>query len=363
MSGTPSSVHRRGFFRPRTTPLEAQTDTFPADAHLVRARRPGMGSFFEVILSARVPAVLVLADQLLNLFDQLEDQLTIYREDSELSRINANAAQGPIPVESRLFDLLIQARAITRQTQGAFDVTSGPLSRVWGFVKGPRRVPDSATRAAARACCGIDGLDLDADRRTVAFRRAGMELNLGAIGKGYALDRAGELLGLWPFPLPIGALMHAGQSSALAIGSPPGSPGGRWSVSLRNPFDPARPLGTLWVRNRAVGTSGAVFQAFEEGGQKYGHIIDPRTGAPPISGPAQVTVLAPTAAEADAFSTAFYLLGPAASRPILDSSPHLAAIFVTEGPALLTFNLKPDDLDIDRSVVVPASLPIRKSPA
>ena len=143
-------------------------------------------------------------------------------------------------------------------------------------------------------------------------------INLGSIGKGYAIDRAVEVIRdhWWP----TSALVHGGRSSLFALGSPPGRFGGRWEVALRNPFRPETPLGLLRLRNRGMGTSGTSFQRFEAGGRVFGHILDPRTGEP-ADGPASVTVLAPTAAEADALSTAFYLLGPEAAAALREEPP------------------------------------------
>ena len=131
---------------------------------------------------------------------------------------------------------------------------------------------------------------------------------------------------------PTSALVHGGRSSLFALGSPPGRFGGRWEVALRNPFQPETPLGVLRLRNRGLGTSGTAFQQFEADGRVYGHILDPRTGEPAI-GPASVTVLAPTAAEADALSTAFYLLGAEAAAAYVAGHPEVGAVFVEEGPA------------------------------
>src|SRR5262249_4639830 len=127
---------------------------------------------------------------------------------------------------------------------------------------------------------------------------------------------------------PTSCLIHGGQSSLYALGSPPDRFGGRWEVALRNPFGPERPLGVIRLRNRGLGTSGAAFQKFEQDGRSYGHILDPRTGSPADRGPASVTVLAPTAEAADALSTAFYLLGPRASAEYAADHPGIGAIFV-----------------------------------
>jgi thiamine biosynthesis lipoprotein len=307
-----------------------------------------MGSFFEVRLSPRTPGAIELATRALDVIDALEDQMTIYRDDSEVARLNATAHLGPVPVEAGLFSLLETALRIGRETGGAYDVASGALSLAWGFVRGPRRIPDPATLADARDRSGQHHLTLDAPSHTVTFDKPGIVVNLGSIGKGYAVDRAAAVIRdhWWP----TGALVHGGQSSVFALGSPPWRIGGRWEIAVRNPFRPEAPLGILKVRNRGVGTSGASFQSFEDGGRRYGHILDPRTGEPPADGPASVTVVAPTAAEADALSTAFYLLGPDAAVAYAGRNPKFGAIFVHEGtsgapPRVTVVNLSSTDFD------------------
>jgi thiamine biosynthesis lipoprotein len=297
---------------------------------VLKATRPAMGSYFEVQVPATTPDAAGLATRALDRIDELEGQLTVYRDDSEVSRLNARAHLGPVEVEAGLFDLLARAVELWRATGGAYDVTAGALSLAWGFTRGPKRVPDPETLADARARTGSQHLILDPERRTVAFDRPGIAINLGSIGKGYAIDRAVEVLrGHW---WPTSALVHGGRSSLYALGSPPGSFAGRWEVALRNPFEPTRSLGVIRLRNRGLGTSGAAFQQFEAGGRVYGHILDPRTGEPVTDGPASLTVLAPTAAEADALSTAFYLLGPETVVDYAAAHPGVGALFVLEGP-------------------------------
>src|SRR5262249_58312604 len=131
--------------------------------------------------------------------------------------------------------------------------------------------------------------------RPIACDREGIRINLGSIGKGYAIDRVVELIRAYPWPTS--GLVHGGRSSLYAIGSPPGRFGGRWEVTLHNPFRPESPLGVFFLRNRGLGTSGAAFQQFVADGRVYGHIIDPRTGEPALR-PAHPPVLAPSAAAA-----------------------------------------------------------------
>ncbi len=304
-----------------------------------------MGSYFEVCLPARAPAAVGLACRALDLIEELEAQLTVYRDDSEVSELNRIAHLAPVRVERRLFALLESAVALSRETGGAYDVTAGALSEAWGFVKGPKRVPDEAALAEARDRTGWGHLRLDPEAMTVAFDREGIRINLGSIGKGYAIDRAIEIIR--DHTLIASALVHGGRSSLFALGSPPGDFGGRWEIALRNPFQPESPLGVLRLRNRGLGTSGSAFQQFVVDGRVYGHIIDPRTGEP-AHGPASVTVLAPTAAAADALSTAFYLLGASAAAAYTAEHPEIGVVIVLEGPSdssprVLLFGLNESD--------------------
>ncbi len=356
MKAPRTGFNRRDLLRLRRTSaaMSAPGDTTGQSAgsrtDLLRVHRPAMGSFFEIRLGARVPGALDLANRALDLIDELEAQLTVYSDESEVSRLNATAHLGPVAVETGLFGLLERAVTLSEQTGGAYDVTSGALSLAWGFVRGPKRVPDPETLADARARTGWQHLKLDRANRTVAFDRPGIAINLGSIGKGYAIDRAVEVIrGHW---LPTSALVHGGQSSLFAFGSPPGRFGGRWEIAVRNPFRPESPLGVLYLRNRGLGTSGNAFQQFVAEGRTYGHILDPRTGEPCPKGPASVTVLAPTAADADALSTAFYLLGPEAARAHVERNPEVGVLMILEGPAdqsprILTFGLAREDFLID----------------
>ncbi len=347
--GTPRRpVSRRDLFRPRPAtrggpelPTGSPTAPLNGSCSLINASRPLMGSFFEVRLGSGVPGAVELATRALDVVEALEARLTVYDDDSEVSRLNASAHLGPVEVEAGLFALLSRALAIGRATGGAYDVTAGALSMAWGFTRGPRRVPDPEALADARDRTGAHHLTLDPDARTVAFDRPGVVVNLGSIGKGYAIDRAADVVRAHWWPTT--CLIHGGRSSLYALGSPPDDFGGRWQVALRDPFDPEVPLGTIRLRNRGMGTSGDAFQRFEAGGRTYGHILDPRTGEPPDGGPASVTVLAPTAAEADALSTALSLLGPEGASALLADRPDVAALFVTRRGRVETYNLTDAD--------------------
>ena len=354
------SVSRRDLFR-----LHPRTETNPGDLvrssayDLINASRSAMGSYFEVRLPVQTPGAVELASRALDTIDDLEFQMTVYRDDSEISLLNASAHRGPVAVEPRLFELLKRAVKLCETTVGAYDVTSGALSAAWGFTRGPRRIPDADSLAEALARTGSHHLTLDGAMKTVAFDRPGIAINLGSIGKGYAIDRAAELVRAHWFPTS--ALIHGGRSSLYALGSPPDDFGGRWEVAIRNPLAPESPVGTVHLRNRGMGTSGAAFQQFVEGGRSYGHLIDPRTGEPPERGPLSVTVLAPTAAEADALSTAFYLLGAKATAAYVSAHPEIAVIALDHGddpirPSVSTWGLTDADFVLAASDPKPSSL-------
>lgn len=242
----------------------------------------------------------------LDVVEELESQMTVYREQSEIMRVNRSAAAGPVPVEPRLFQLLQLALRLDVETGGAFDITTSPLTRAWGFFQRKGAIPGEADLHAALACVGSRHLQLDPQCHTVHFLQPGLEINLGAIGKGYALDRCAEQLraaGVENF------LVHGGRSSVLARGSHGDAQmQAGWEVGVQDPLRPSRPLARILLRDRALGTSGSGTQFFRHLGKRYGHILDPRTGRP-AEGVRSATVVAPTAAEADALSTAFYVNG------------------------------------------------------
>ena len=254
-----SGVNRRELLRLRRSPDDrsggaASHDSGPHPGSHPRACVRRWGRISRSDCPPRMPGAVDLSCRALDLIEELEAQMTVYRDDSEISRLNRTAHLGPVAVERRLFGLLETAVAISRETGGAYDVTSGALSEAWGFVKGPKRVPDEATLAEARARTGWQHLRLDRESHTVAFDREGIRINLGSIGKGYAIDRAIELIRdhWWP----TSALVHGGRSSLYALGSPPGQFGGRWEIALRNPFEPETPLGMLAAAEPGAGDLG-----------------------------------------------------------------------------------------------------------
>jgi thiamine biosynthesis lipoprotein len=292
------------------------------DGFWLHLGRPAMACRFEITLPSELGQHLDAAHAALDAVDRLEDQLSIFRESSELSAVNRAAADGPVAVEERLFSLLLQCQEIHAATAGAFDITSTPLSRVWGFLRREGRVPTDDELAEARERVGMQHVVLDEPVRTVRFSRPGMALNLGSIGKGYALDRVGAEMKAAGVET---GLLTAGASSVLAVGT--GVDGTGFVVGLRDPFDHDRRMGTVQLRDAALGVSGIGEQHFTIDGRRYGHILDARTGRPVVDR-AYVAVVAPTAAMADALATAFFVGGPETARAYVDSHREVSVLMM-----------------------------------
>jgi thiamine biosynthesis lipoprotein len=300
---------------------------------LLRFRRRAMATTFEVLLPFGTPGATLAAEAALDEIDRLEDQLSVYRPESEVSRLNQRSAAEPIQVEENLYRLLSQCAQLTTETEGAFDISTGALIKAWGFGRRAGRVPSADELAAASGCVGMGKVLLDSNKRTVRFLQPGLEINLGSIGKGYALDRSSDLLRQRGIR---SALLHGGHSSVYAISDfkaptlREGTSSRGWPVGIRHPWNPERRLAVVWLRDQALGTSAVTFQHLEHQGRKLGHIIDPRTGWP-AEGLANASVLAPTAAEADALATAFFILGVDKARLYCENHPQVGAVLLRAG--------------------------------
>src|SRR5690606_33672005 len=198
----------------------------------------------------------------------------------------------------------LYADQLHRDSGGAYDLAGGPLSQLWGFHTRQGRLPADEEIQSTLDQVGWGNVSLDRQQSEIAFRREGIAINFNSIGKGYALDCAAAVLesqGVSDF------MFHGGRSSLLARGHRTGQRG--WPSGLRHPLRPQQPIASFWIKNQALSTSGSATQSFLHRGKRYGHLIDPRTGWPADT-MHTVTVIAPTAMEADALSTAFYIMGP-----------------------------------------------------
>jgi len=253
--------------------------------------------------------------------ERLERILSDYDPRSELSRLSAAAPTStPIPVGDDVWRVLVRAAEITAASDGAFDVTVGPLTTLWRQARRSERLPRPDKLAAARAAVGPGGIVLDPLRHGVTLVRPGMRIDLGGIGMGYAADRALEVLARHG----IDAALIDASGDVVASGPPPGAAG--WRVQV-NGFGGDEHLDTVLISHAAVTTSGDARQGVEIEGRRYSHIVDPRTGLG-VEGSAAVTVIAPDATTADAVATAASVLGPDRGFAVIARFPGCSARFL-----------------------------------
>jgi FAD:protein FMN transferase len=309
------AVSRREWFTLRTPPQREEA------GHWIRVHRPAMACRFEVTLPGEDARHIEAARAALDEVDRVEDALTVYRDSSEVAEVNRAAAARDVRVGPHVLTLLRRSQALHAATDGAFDVTSMPLSRCWGFLRRAGRLPEPEEIEAARAAVGLDQVLVDEEARTVRFARPGVELSFNCIGKGYAVDRvAGILRGRGVAR----ALVSAAGSSLRAVGAH----GEGFVVDVRSGWV-ANPLARLRLRDAALGTSGTAEQFFEKDGRRYGHVLDPRTGWP-AEGLLSVSVVADDAATADALSTAFFVGGTALAERYCREHPRTLALLTEE---------------------------------
>jgi len=260
--------------------------------------------------------------------EELNNILSDYQNSSELMRLCARAGGPPVAVSRELFTVLLSAQHLSRMTDGAFDVTIGPVSRLWRLARKSKRMPDPADLASARALVGYKMMELDPATKMVKLAKPGMRLDLGGIAKGFTNDELLELLKREEMPRSLVAL-----GGDVACSEPP--PGkNSWEVAIIPlPGDP-EPGGTLFLKNQAVSTSGDLEQYLEIDGVRYSHIVDARTGIGSTRR-ASATVVAPKGIDADRFTKAGILLpfSSALSIIVRHEGAHIRVVTVKDsGP-------------------------------
>lgn len=278
----------------------------PADDTLVRLERSldAMGTTYTVAVYGHDRFALDSAMEAA--FDEavrLDEMLSNYRADSEWSKVNRDAARGPVKVSEELYSLLEQCLAYSKASEGAFDITVGPLMKIWGFYKQDGRIPHRAEIRQAMARTGWRNIELEPAGRTVRFLKP-IEMDPGGIGKGYAVDRMIEVLRKQGVQR---ALISAGRSSIYGLGAPPSEPRG-WRVLIPDPRDQRKTAREVFLRNASMSTSGTSEKFFMAGGKVYSHIMDPRTGYP-AQGMLSVSVIAPRTIDSEAWTKPIFVLG------------------------------------------------------
>ena len=284
-----------------------------------------MGTFASVTVSAReataLDAAAALAEATLR---DLDNRLSVFKPDSEISRLGQSAGVSPVPVSTHAGKVLLLSRDYADATGGAFDPTVAPLVRFWGFNKGPPLAAAPDRPALGRVLERIGYRHLSLSNGTAFLDREGMSVDLGGIAKGYAVDVCYQALvtsGVRNLMINLGGNIRCHGSAA---------PGRPWSIGVRDPFNRDRIIGAIRLAGgMAVATSGNYEKFVMIEGKRYTHIMDPRTGWP-VEGVASVTIIADSAVEADAMSTAVFVLGLKESQPILRRRPNCHVLFIPD---------------------------------
>ncbi len=293
----------------------------------MRAARRAMATEFEIVMPHDCPvthtdAAMAALDEI----QRLEALLSVYQPLSTVSRLNASAGRNPLAVDYDTANVLTAALRIAELTGGAFDITAGPLVKAWGFMDRQGRKPAADELAAARELVGWQRLQWNPTKRIAELPLAGMQINFGGIGKGYAVDQAARVM--------VGAsvpdfLIHGGQSSALARGRQHKDLPG-WAVAVDHPTRSQVRIGRVFLQDKALATSGSGRQFFHFQGQRLGHVIDPRSGWP-AGDLLSLTVITPTAMDADALATGMFVLGREKAFALAATLPDVGLIAVAPG--------------------------------
>jgi thiamine biosynthesis lipoprotein len=286
---------------------------------------PHMGTHFKIVLYAPDKSTADRAAQATFLrIAALDAMMSDYKPDSELMQLCRNGVQKPIRVSDELFFVLERAQKVSEYSDGAFDITVGPVVRLWRRARKSRQLPDPAKLADALKLVGYKNVRLDRQNKTVQLLKPGMQLDLGGIAKGYAAD------------IGIAVLKSAGITSALvaaggdiAVSDPPPRTNG-WKIGiaeLENPGD--KPQLYIQLANAAVSTSGDAEQYLEINGKRYSHLVDPKTGIG-LVGRQSATVVAPRGIMADSLTKVVSVLGPKRGFEIIDGLESAASLVVKE---------------------------------
>jgi FAD:protein FMN transferase len=300
-------------------------------AELFVRSHPAMGSSFTIYLyatdSTQASAIFEAAFEEV---DRLEETLSNYRDTSELSRINRLAASEAVTTDPEVFELLQTSLDYSKKSDGAFDITVGPLMKAWGFFRSTGHYPSQTDLNNARSNVGWQNVQLNAVDRTVHFAKQGVELDLGAIGKGYTVDRIVNILredGIQS------ALVDAGSSTLYALGAPPGKSG--WTVRIPRPGHRDQTVSTVLLRDASLSTSGSYEKFFRLNGRIYCHILNPHTGKP-VEGMLQTSVIARDGTTTDALSTSMFVMGSQAGKALLSTFPGAAGLWIAGDAAAPT---------------------------
>jgi thiamine biosynthesis lipoprotein ApbE/Na+-translocating ferredoxin:NAD+ oxidoreductase RnfG subunit len=306
-----------------------ESSSFP-DVKYLKQTRLIMGTFAEISAYSNDEERTGMAiEEALDEMERMDRIMSNYKGDSQLSQLNGTAGKSPVPCGGELLDVIAQSQYYSELSGGAFDITVSPIVALWGFFHEKGHIPSREEIAKLLPAVSYKNIVINKSSdpkkpSTVFFKNTQTQIDLGAIGKGYAVDKAMEVIkkhGVDNACINLGGNIYV-------LGTPPGK--NAWKVGVQHPRKNDEILGYLELKNEATATSGDYERFFEIHGKRYSHIIDPRTGGP-VSGIFAVTVAAPTGTQVDALSTSIFVLGPEKGFELLKRVPGANALMVREG--------------------------------
>lgn len=324
----------------------------PEAGPTLRLSLQAMACEFGAAVNPQQTDLLLRCGDALEVVPEIEAWLSAWQPGSELSRLNSSDTHTSHHVSKELFEVLQLAEELSAATGGAFDMATGSQVRLWKRCRAEQRLPTDDEIRMALLASGMSHIRLQPESHEVHIEAEDLTLDPGAIGKGYALDRTVRRLEE-SGDADADFLIHGGRSSLLARGEHLNLSG--WPVGIGNPLLTKRRLGTVILRNQAMSTSGSNIQFYRCEGRRFGHILDPRTGWP-VEGMLSVTVLADSAAVADAVSTAFFVLGVEKAMECCDNLKEIGAILVpfpAQGARVepIVIGIPPEQLHWDEGLV------------
>lgn len=298
----------------------------------VTVRFPAMGTEFVFIIYP--PSDGLMEEDIRNLcspaieaIQQLEKHISHYLTHNDVYRLNQSAGMGPVVVHRDVFEAIQLSKLYWERTGGAFDPTVGPLLELWGFYRKKNgQIPTKHEVQSVLTKVGMDKVKIHKENSAVELTVPGMRLDFGGIGKGMALDRAGRVLRAQGIRRGI---LHSGTSTVLALEPPPDAQG--WKIAIRSPYNREEHIEQFTICNESLSTSSISEQYLQHNGKKYGHIFDPTTGMPVENRILSTTVIAQTATETDALSTAFFVMDTDKTIEYCKRFPKVKVFLVEEG--------------------------------
>lgn len=295
----------------------------PVARHAVERSRVSMGSQLRLVAwTTDEAAALDTFEHIFREFDRLENLLSVWKDGSDVVRLNKNAGMAPVAVSRETIEVLEQAHEASVWTGGKFDITFGALADIWKFDHDQdNSVPDRAAIDRRLPLVNYEEVVTDRGAGTAFIRTPGMRVHLGGIGKGYAVDRAVTLLkqrGLHDFMIQSGGDLYVAGSNG-------GTP---WTLAIADPRGTHEPFATVQMGDGTFSTSGDYERSFIKDGVRYHHLIDPDRGEP-ARGSRSVTIVTDRAVIADVLSTGVFIMGPEAGMALIEKMPGVEGVIVT----------------------------------